>query len=136
MTKYTATAIGDGTRLRPDHNTNNTYIGSYSKGTNFHGEQLFVADKNLFSGLNQYQAIGDKWLLVTDINGTPKSGWVSVINMGQAICTLVDNSVEPPPPDPTPVPGDVATIEILAAPGTVINAKDATGKVIWTGTAK
>lgn len=109
MTKYTATAITDGTRLRPDHNVNQTYIGSYPTGTKFNGDVLFIATAPTVVN----QAVGDTWLQVTDINGVPKTGWVAIIHLGKPVCTLVENVITPPPvvtlPDMQVVLGDDVT---------------------------
>lgn len=97
MARYEAVAIADGTRLRPDHNTNNTYINQYPKGTKFHGEELWVAPTDVYGLVNGVNTLlnqkGDKWLKVTDVNGVVRTDtvWVAIIHKGQPICTLVDN---------------------------------------------
>lgn len=89
--RYDATAIADGTRLRPNHNVNDAYIAAYPKGTVFSGDVLWVAPAD---GTNV--RAGDTWLEVQEINGAPKTGWVAITHMGEPICTLIDHGVPPP----------------------------------------
>ena len=98
MSRYEATAIADGTRLRTDHNTSVSYTASYPRGTKFHGDNLWVcpADVRDVSG-NVIQKQGDTWLQVTDVGGVTKSGWVAISHLGNAICTIVDNQPTQPP---------------------------------------
>jgi hypothetical protein len=103
-TRYEAIAIGDKTRLRPNHNTDNTYIQSYPHGTLFHGDYVFEATQELRNASGVLiQKIGDKWLSVTDVDGVAKSGWVTITNMGIPYCTLADSGTTPPPPPPSKV---------------------------------
>ncbi len=91
-TRYEAVAVGDGTRLRSDHNTAAAVVLSYPTGTKFHGDTLFVATQELRNSSGVvYQKVGDKWLQVKDVNGNAQAGWVAIIHMGQTYCTLVDN---------------------------------------------
>jgi hypothetical protein len=101
MTRYEAIAIGDNTRLRPDHNTLSPYLANYPKGTKFHGDVLFTATEQLKNadGL-VVQMVGDKWLQVVDVNGTAKAGWVAIVHKGSLVCTLIDNQ----PPVATQLP--------------------------------
>ena len=108
MTRYTAKAINNDTRLRPDHNTAGAAVGSYPAGTIFSGDVLFTAPVALYNGSVKYQEVGDVWLQVT----SPAVGWVAVTNLGKPITTLTDNGATPPV-----VKIDSLTIE--PAPGTV-----------------
>lgn len=118
--RYDATANGDGTRIRLDHNTAANYVNSYPRGTIFSGDELFVAPTDLSNANGVYQKTGDKWLKIVKINGqnpVNSSGqpittpvWVAVLHMGtQQICTLVDNGGTPPPVD---------TLHVVATQGT------------------
>jgi hypothetical protein len=102
ITRYEAIARADGTRVRPDHNTLNTYIALWNQSSKFQGNELFTA-----AVATSYQWIGDVWLKLTHINDTPIttlypliSGpiWVAVKDKGVPICDLHDYG------DPTPVP--------------------------------
>lgn len=115
MTRYEATAIGDGTRLRPAHNTNNTYLGNYPRGTKFHGDELWTATSDIYVMIGTVNTLlnkmGDQWLRVTDVNGvaTGREAWVAVTHRGAVITTLNDNG-------PAPVDGlpDVLYIGLTA----------------------
>jgi len=120
--RYTATAISNGTRLRPNHNVNETYIASYSAGTKFDGDVLFIAPDESVPNQNA----GDKWLEVKQVNGVAKAGWVAVTHLGQPVCTLVEN---------IPTQNKPASIDMTLAAGSVVTIKDAGGAVLWTGTA-
>jgi GH25 family lysozyme M1 (1,4-beta-N-acetylmuramidase) len=94
MTKYTATATANDTRLRPDHNVNLTYIDTYPAGTKFNGDVLFTAAPPLVVN----QLAGDQWLQCSVVRaGVTKSGWVAITHMGKPICSLVENVIVPPP---------------------------------------
>ena len=102
MTKYTATATANDTRLRPVSNVNQTYIGTYPFGTKFNGDVKYIAP-NPSGVINQLP--NDTWIEVIEIvlpNDTKilKSGWVAITHMGKPICSLVENVVTPPPPVP------------------------------------
>jgi hypothetical protein len=125
--RYKATANGDGTRLRLDHNTLANYVNSYPRGTVFEGDELFVAPTDLSNASGVYQKAGDKWLRVLKVNGQdPRNSagvvltqpvWVSVLHMGsQQICSLVDNGATEPPVDPPP--SGVETLHVVATQGT------------------
>lgn len=111
--KYTATAISDGTRLRPESNVNKTYLSSHARGTKFDGDVLFTATAPTVPN----QSVGDKWLQVKAINGVPFTGvgWVAITHLGAPVCTLVENVVTPPPA-PT---GDIQFSATLKADGTI-----------------
>ena len=101
MPIYEATAIGDNTRLRNDHSTNQAYIGNYDRGTRFHGNSVWVNPADIFAadGISLLQSKGDTWLQVVDVNGVAKPGWVAIIHRGFSICTI-----NPPvPPQEPPV---------------------------------
>lgn len=94
MAKYEAVAIGDNTRLRPDHSTENDYIGNYPRGTKFHGDVVWINPADTGT-----QIKGDTWLQVIDVNGTLKKGWVAITHKGFPICTItpaVEVPTEPP----------------------------------------
>jgi exopolysaccharide biosynthesis protein len=109
--RYDATALGDGTRIRLDHNTAANYVNSYPRNTVFSGDEIFTATVQLSNANGVYQKVGDKWLRVELVNGQPpkdSSGvvltvpvWVALIHMGSAYCTVVDNGTTPPPPTNT-----------------------------------
>jgi hypothetical protein len=104
MSQYTASAIGDNTKFRIDHNTNNTAISSHPANTKFHGDVLFIAPLQLKNSAGVvYQEVGDKWLQVTDINGVATNGWVAITHMKtQQICALTDNGTTTPPVETLP----------------------------------
>jgi hypothetical protein len=125
--RYEATANGDGTRVRVDHNTASNYLNTYNRGTRFEGDELFVAPSDLSNASGVYQKKGDKWLKIAKVNGqapVSSSGapisqpvWVAVLHMGsQQICTLVDNGATEPPVDPPP--SGVETLHVVATQGT------------------
>ena len=125
--RYEAIAISEGTRLRPDHNTNNAHYSSWPSGTVFKGDVLFVAPEKLFNAAGvQYQSVGDKWLEVKEISGAVATGWVAITNMGSPICTLTDHGVPPPPPS-----GEPAVMEIMLADGSAVIIRDAQGNELF-----
>jgi GH25 family lysozyme M1 (1,4-beta-N-acetylmuramidase)/exopolysaccharide biosynthesis protein len=110
--RYDATALGDGTRIRLDHNTAANYVNSYPRGTVFSGNEIFTATVQLSNANGVYQKVGDKWLRVELVNGQPPKDsagavitvpvWVALIHMGSAYCTVVDNGAPTDPTDPPP----------------------------------
>ena len=124
MARYEGTAIADGTRLRPEHNTNNQYINQYPRGTRFHGDELWVALADVFGLVNGVQTLlnlkGDTWLKVTDIGGVPINGaaWVAITHKGLPICTLVD--LQPTTP---PAATKVHQVDVYADGSLVIDGK-------------
>jgi hypothetical protein len=96
MPTYEAIAIGDNTRLRPNHSTEDDFIGNYPRGTKFHGDFVWV---NPVDTTTQMQ--GDAWLQVVDVNGQAKAGWVAITHKGFSICTI-NPAVPPLEPEPTP----------------------------------
>jgi hypothetical protein len=94
MYKYTATALTDGTRLRPAPNVNQTYLASYPAGTKFFGDVKYIAAVPL--AMNS--VAGDVWIEVNEIQPPQsavigKIGWVAVVHQSKAICSLVENTV-------------------------------------------
>lgn len=132
MPTYEAVAIGDNTRLRPDHSTANPYIGSYPKGTKFHGDVPWVCPENIYDAASLLlQKQGDTWLQVIDVNGTPKAGWVAITHKGAQVCTIT-----PPVTTPTNPPGTVTytdvpyTYTITLGDGVVYELQTITGSGI------
>lgn len=107
--KYKAIALTDGTRLRPNHNVNETYIATYPRNTEFYGDVLFTATAPTVPN----QSVGDKWLEVKEIKTAAgvvvKAGWVAVTHLGNQICMLEETA---------PV-GDTHVDMLLRADGTI-----------------
>jgi hypothetical protein len=115
--RYEATAKGDNTKLRPNHNTVTDFnpIQSFIAGTKFYGDVLWIADA-INKDSSQY--VGDKWLQ------TDPTHWVAIIHRGVEICTLIDHGETPPP----------ATEKVLKAFDLHIEAEAKTAKetVLYT----
>ena len=67
--------------LRPDHNVNNSPTGSVLAGQKMRGDVV-------------WEATGEQWLQVVEVNSVPKSGWVAIVHLGKTYCALTE---EPPP---------------------------------------
>ncbi len=117
-TRYEATAKGDNTKLRPNHNTVTDFnpIQSFIAGTKFYGDVLWVADA---TNKDSSQYVGDKWLQ------TDPAHWVAIIHRGVEICTLIDHGEAPPP---TPADWIETTTQELA-PGSIVTTLWHSGKV-------
>jgi lysozyme len=79
--------------LRPFHNTANVSTETILPGQAIRGDALWVAPEDTL--LNK---AGDQWLIVRDVDGVAKTGFVAVVHLGMLYCTLTDNGpvVEPP----------------------------------------
>jgi GH25 family lysozyme M1 (1,4-beta-N-acetylmuramidase) len=90
-TRYTATAIGDNTKLRPNHNTVTDFNPAkvFPHGTVFNGvEPLWIADA---SNKDTSQFVGDQWMQLAT------GEWAPIVHRGLPVCKLIDNGVTPPP---------------------------------------
>lgn len=122
MYSFEAIAIGDNTKLRPNHNTLTDLSPAqvYFAGTKFQGDVLWTAT---IDNKDTSQYVGDKWLEVKAINGNALTipRWVAVIHRGVPICTLKENSTS------TSLPVQFEHVLI---------AKDVNGAIIgtWKGT--
>jgi hypothetical protein len=95
------------TNLRPDHNTNNTSLGTVPGNVIVQGDVIFTAPQNLFNASGtQYQKTGDVWLQTTQvINGVSKTGWMAYIHLGVTQCdNFIDNGEPTTPPPATTLP--------------------------------
>jgi GH25 family lysozyme M1 (1,4-beta-N-acetylmuramidase) len=81
MTRYEAVSTYT-MSLRPDHNTANTPLGSIPAQSKIHGDVI-------------WEAPGEKWLQVTDVNGVAKTGWVAIVSASRIYCALTDNGTPP-----------------------------------------
>jgi len=117
-TRYEAKAIGDNTKLRPNHNTLSDFnpARAYPMNTKFHGDVLWVADA---TNKDVSQNVGDIWLAVTDVNGIAMNAWVAITHQGKPICTLVDNGV----------PAQAPSIFITHTFNDALSVTDESGKV-------
>ena len=70
--------------LRPDHNVNNSPTGSVLAGQKMRGDVV-------------WEATGEQWLQVVEVNSVAKSGWVAIVHMGKTYCHLTDNKPVDPP---------------------------------------
>lgn len=113
-TRYTMTAIYDGTRARSSTDTTDTSnvvttAPHYPKGTVFGG--------------NDYVSTltGDKWMVATEVNGQPVTArFVAHISKGTAICNnFKDSGVVTPPPTEEPLPVGDMDINISLSGGVV-----------------
>jgi len=130
MTRYTATAIGDNTKLRPNHNTLSDFnpVQAFPAKTKFYGDFVWIADA---TNKDASQSIGDIWLQVTSGSSSATIvGWVAIIHQGKPICTLVDSGVTPPP-----TTGTVSSVEMTLTAGSVLRVKDEFGNILYTVTA-
>ena len=78
------TPIQNATRLRPDHNTAQPYIGLFNIDAKIYGGEVWTAPVT-----TAYNRQGDQWLKVESINGVTMSGWVAITHNGVAICKEV-----------------------------------------------
>jgi GH25 family lysozyme M1 (1,4-beta-N-acetylmuramidase) len=81
MTRYEAVSTYT-MSLRPDHNTSNTPLGSIPAQSKIHGDVI-------------WEAPGEKWLQVVDVNGVAKTGWVAIVSASRIYCALTDNGTPP-----------------------------------------
>jgi GH25 family lysozyme M1 (1,4-beta-N-acetylmuramidase) len=81
MTRYEAVSTYT-MSLRPDHNTANTPLGSIPAQSKIHGDVI-------------WEAPGEKWLQVIDVNGVAKTGWVAIVSASRIYCALTDNGTPP-----------------------------------------
>lgn len=112
MYKYSMTAISNGTRLRPDHNTvglpididpSQTGVQSFNAGDLLEGDSYWMASVNASGG----QLAGDEWVHVIARNGKPlmTPGWVAKRHAGSTICNNFKiNDVTNPPPTGAEIP--------------------------------
>ena len=92
MTNYEMTTISSGTRIRKEHNTFSTSIGSVGANVTVTGDELWTAPAD---GVEV--KAGDKWLRLT----SPQVGWMAYTHKGVPICKDFKEIGTPPPP---PVP--------------------------------
>ena len=113
--RYTATAIANNTKTRPNHNTLTDFNPSryHPAGAIFSGDVLWIADAG---NKDASQYVGDTWLQIG------ASEWVAVTHRGTKICTLVDNGT-PPPATPSIYISHTFTdsLAVTQADGTVKN---------------
>jgi len=99
MTNYEMTTISSGTRIRKEHNTFSTSIGSVGANVTVTGDELWTAPAD---GVEV--KAGDKWLHLT----SPQVGWMAYTHKGVPICKDLKEIGTPPPPVPTPTTFNVA----------------------------
>ncbi len=100
MTTYEMTTLGNGTRIRDDHNTAGNVLTSVNANVTVRGDQVFVATEELRNANGVYQYVGDKWLRIT-YNGV--TGWMAYSHRGEPICKdwKEIGGEAPPPPEPS-----------------------------------
>lgn len=83
MSKYEATVINTGTRLRDNHSAFDAVITSFAANTLLEGDEIWTAPAD-----GSEVKKGDVWLKVTKANGVPVAqvGWTAIIHKGGAIC--------------------------------------------------
>ena len=83
--------IGEGTRIRADHNTYGKVEKVVGPSDNVVGVEVFTATEQIIDPVtkNVVQLIGDRWLSVTSVNGIARSGWIALEHLGMAICNEV-----------------------------------------------
>jgi GH25 family lysozyme M1 (1,4-beta-N-acetylmuramidase) len=59
-----------------------TPLGSIPAQSKIHGDVI-------------WEAPGEKWLQVTDVNGVAKTGWVAIVSASRIYCALTDNGTPP-----------------------------------------
>lgn len=99
MPRYSMTPLGNGTRLRTDHNTFASTITSYNRGQLIVGDEVWEAPAD---GTEVKR--GDKWLHVISVDGVNlvDRGWMAYIHKGVAYCNNFQQLPDPEPdPDPT-----------------------------------
>lgn len=86
--------------LREDHKTTSPTIYAMPGTMKAMGDEIWEQTINTTKAVNGYDSLaGDKWLHVLDTGGVPRTGWMAVVHMGKALCTLNDSGViDPPPP--------------------------------------
>lgn len=81
--------ISMNTRIRNEHNTAgmiNAYVQPSDVVT---GTEIFTAPVNFTYEGTVIQFVGDKWLKVEYVNGSPSAGWIAIIHKGDTICLEV-----------------------------------------------
>lgn len=80
---YSMTPLNNRTRLRKDHNTYSTVIGSYNAGQLIVGDQIWEATSD-----GSEVKKGDKWLRVISVDGmdVAEIGWMAYIHKSNPIC--------------------------------------------------
>ena len=84
MTRYEAVSIYS-MSIRPDHNTANAPMGTAPAQSKIHGDVI-------------WEAPGEKWLQVTDVDGVARSGWVAIVAASRVYCALTE--INPPVQEP------------------------------------
>lgn len=108
MATYKITPLNSsGMKVRTEHNTNNTSIGTLSYGMFGTGTDLWEADVD-GNGAKK----GDKWLFVEE--GASVGGWVAIIHNGTNYCSI--ETVEDPDPEPEPEPTEFPAFFYLLYP--------------------
>ena len=104
MTTYKMTPIGNGTRLRVDHNTYAEVLTSFNIGDQLQGDEIWIAQAD-----GSEVRKGDTWVHVTHKNGVEleDAGWVAYVHKAQFICKNFEVVGDTPPTDPAPVPSPV-----------------------------
>lgn len=83
------------TRLRADHNTAGTIIyPDLIPSDILEGTEIFTAPVDFTYNGSVIQFVGDKWLHVEKMNGSPLAGWVAITNKAIQICEEI---VDTPP---------------------------------------
>lgn len=107
---YTMRPIQTGTRLRVDHTTFATMIGSYGNSNEVGGDIIWTAPAD-----GSEVKKGDMWLHVTHVDGVPvTNGWMAYIHKGQPICNNFQDftgGTPPPAPEPTVSSQYIVTID-------------------------
>ena len=80
MARYEAVSIYS-MALRPNHIVDSTNVPHIPAQSKMHGDTL-------------WEAVGEKWLAVTDVNGVAASGWVAIVHGSRTYCSLTE--INPP----------------------------------------
>lgn len=101
-TKYSATPINNGTRIREGHDVWSPVIKSIDRGVVVEGTEVWEAPAN-----GSEVVKGDKWLLVTSVGGVPvtdpRPHHIAIVHKGLPICNNFKEIVVVPPPNPDEV---------------------------------
>ena len=98
---YQATPVTgkDYINIRADHSVSSADLGDLKAGQVAKGSELWVSGTT------------EKWLKITEVNGTPKSGWIAIVSGGFAYCVLTE--IQPPSSNP------MAEVKFTASDGKV-----------------
>lgn len=129
-------AFSTGSKVRPESDTGNTPIPNLSLpyGKYAYGNKVITITENKFENNVQVNRVGDVWLEVAEVNGTPLAlpAYIAEIHMGTRYATIKQLGT-PPPPDPQPDSEDLVIQQTFSSPGYQSQSVTVTLKPLSTG---